>query len=412
MKISRNVCSKMWTDLTIDFKSKTFKHCCKQIPYKPNVNDIKALGKDFFIEYDLNMQNRKQMLFDNELPESCAFCKYQGENSIKHVWNTWSDEYINQFENTLLNEDQTFYIEIDIGNSCNLACIYCGPWSSTTWEKELNIRNSTIYDEEYNELILNLLIKWLETFPNNRNLTINMLGGEPLMIPETYSIIEKLMPVCKKFNHKPKMMITTNLFTKPKLLNRLFEILEKTSDIFSWEFSISIEDVGERAEMVRYGLDWETFNDNVSKIIDKVDYIYFTNTINIISLPYFDEWIKWAFDKMQDKKFGQDWSLSCNYVQDNFTDCAYIPKEYMKLSFIKESFLYHIQKYNGSTDLERVTEFIQHIDNIEGRLGTKKITNNFIKFWEELSIRRNLDYIEKNDVLKKIITESHKHVKI
>lgn len=403
MKISRNVCSKMWTDLTIDLKSKTFKHCCKQLPYKPNLADIKTLGKDFFINYDLNIKNRKQMLFENELPESCAFCKYQGENSIKHVWNSWTDEYINQNENVLLYEDQTFYIEIDIGNSCNLACIYCGPWSSTTWEKELNIKNSTSNNEEYNALVLKLLVEWIKTFPKNRKLTINMLGGEPLMIPETYAIIEKLIPACKKFDYKPKMMITTNLYTKPKLLDRLFEILEKTSGVFSWEFSISIEDIGERAEMVRYGLNWKVFEDNVGKIIDKVDYIYFTNTINIVSLPYFDEWIEWAFNKMQSKKFGHNWLLSCNYVQDNFTDCAYIPRDLIKLSFIKEKFLSHIQKNNISTETSRVKEFIQHIDNIEGRLGTKIADDNFVKFWRDLSNRRKLDYIERNDILKKII---------
>lgn len=411
MKSSRNVCSKMWTDVTIDLKTKTFKHCCKQVPYTPKKDELEELGKDFFLQYDLNKQNRKTMLFDDELPESCSFCKYQSGNAIKDVWNVWSEKYVAENISNLLETDCTTYIEIDIGNSCNLACIYCGPWSSTTWAKELGRPQSGGHENDYNHKVLSYLIQWMETFPKDREITINMLGGEPLMLPETYSIIEMLIPICKTFDVKPKMMVTTNLYTKPVLLSRLLKLLDETSDIFRWEFAISIEDVGNRAEMVRYHLNWEKFNENMDKIVDKVDYLYFTNTLNIISLPYFDEWIEWVFQKMADRKYGIKWALSCNYVQDNFTDSAYLSKDDVDFEKIRQTFLKLMESSGVSLELPKVKEFINHINNIEKRISSKKVSNEFVIFWKDITKRRGVDYINSNPALKKLI-ENYENDKI
>jgi sulfatase maturation enzyme AslB (radical SAM superfamily) len=222
LKNRQHVCSKLWTDVNIDLCNPKIRHCCKQTTYKTSIEELKSLGPNFFEKYQLNVDNKNKMLFEKELPDSCYFCKSAGDNSIMNVWNFWSDELVNNKRHLLLEETHTNYIELDIGNSCNMACVYCGPWSSTTWIKELNIpKKSNVINHEWKTEVFKNLKEWLKTFDTQSKITFNLLGGEPLMLTDTYDIVEELSDMCVGFKTKPVMMLTTNLNLKKTLIDKL-----------------------------------------------------------------------------------------------------------------------------------------------------------------------------------------------
>jgi sulfatase maturation enzyme AslB (radical SAM superfamily) len=394
MKNSQNVCSKIWTDVNINLCKPTIRHCCKQTSYKSSLDELKSLGPNFFEQYQLNIDNKKQMLFEGTLPDSCSFCKNANGNSIMNVWNFWSDDDVNQKRNTLLNERHTTYIELDIGNSCNMACVYCGPWSSTQWIKELGTKQkNTVINIEWKEEVFKNLKKWLLTFNLSEQLTFNILGGEPLMLSDTYSIVEELADMCRHFENKPVLMLTTNLNLKNSFLTRLLETVDKTKYVFEWIIAVSIEDVGERAEYVRYHLDWELFEKNINSIKNKVDSVYLTTTFTLFSLPEFKEFLDWSFKILGVENYSKTWRYSLNNVQDGFSDVAYLLSEQDN----SQDIIAHYENILITNNIEwnrYSDEFVGHLKNMSSRIGLLEPTAEFFKYWTDMGNRRGLDYFK------------------
>jgi len=387
-----NICSKMWTDTNINFQSKTFRHCCKQIGQWISLEEIDSLGPDVFEKHESNIENRKIAIEQNELPPACKWCIDTAPNNIKQVWNIWNDDIIEYKLPNLLHNNETTYIDLDIGKSCDLACVYCGPWSSTTWAKELDQPANNVIDQTWKTKVLDNLKEYLLNFDSDRDLTFNILGGEPLLIVDTYDIILYLSESCKHFNKKPVLMITTNLNCKPALLKRLLETIEKTRNIFSWNLSVSIEDIDKRAEAVRYHLDFENFENNLNAVKNKVDHLYLTTTFSIFSFANFHEFFNWSFDILGKNNYTRNWDYSLNNVQEGFTDLAYCPKELIDIDYIKNSYYNNIDGIK--VDAFKKQNVIDHLDNMYSRAGTKNINSQFIGFWEQMNLRRNLNYFE------------------
>jgi sulfatase maturation enzyme AslB (radical SAM superfamily) len=398
VKNKQNVCSKLWSDVNIDLCKPKIRHCCKQTAYKTSIDELKSLGPKFFEEYQLNVENKKKMLFEKELPDSCYFCKSAGNNSIMNVWNYWTDEFINDRRDYLLAETHTNYIEFDIGNSCNMSCVYCGPWSSTTWIKELSIpQKSNVINYEWKAEVFKHLKEWLKTFDTTSKLTFNLLGGEPLMLTDTYDIVEELADMCKGFKTKPVLMLTTNLNLKKSLIDRLLKTIAVTKDIFEWTIAVSIEDTGQRAEYVRYHLDWELFDNNLKTIKKHVDSIYLTTTFTLFSLPNFIEFIDWSFTTLGHNEYLKTWRYSLNNVQDGYSDVAYLLPEQDNTSEIISYYTDMLKEYNIEWD-RYSDEFVTHIKNMSNRIGTKDHTAEFFKFWKDIGTRRGIDYSTLNSL--------------
>ncbi len=388
----------MWTDLNINFQKKTFQHCCKQVHQPISLIEIDKLKADVFDFHERNVRNRKISIDHNMLPPDCQWCISTAPNNIKKVWNIWEDEDLDEYQKTndlatLKKTSRTAYIDLDIGNSCDLACVYCGPWSSTTWAKELGQIKSArnFIDPEWKEKILENLSLYLLKLDSTEKIVFNILGGEPLLIVDTYEIISYLSNNCKHFKQKPILMITTNLNCKPASLKKLLETLEETKDIFEWNISVSIEDINIRAEQVRYHLDFNKFENNLKAIKNAPDKIYVTATLSIFSFPNFHEFINWIFWVLGVENYNKTWDFTLNNVQEGFTDLAYCPRELIDIDKIKNTYNTLIKDITDRNE-HKVRNVMDHLDNMYQRSGTKKPGREFYGFWDKMSKRRNVDY--------------------
>lgn len=177
-----------------------------------------------------SMRKVRKQVICGERPEVCKPCfdlEDQGVESLRqrHIKNTIPESRINLYPNALnlLTDDYTMpfefpTMEIKLNNLCNLKCRMCNPLDSTNW-KDWDIV-VPFYKKENNYLVptVEKLVKkpgqyigpfddtdnWWTSFekllPHFRR--VEFAGGEPLMDPQHYKILDMLKPYGKDIEIK------------------------------------------------------------------------------------------------------------------------------------------------------------------------------------------------------------------
>ena len=176
---------------------------------------------------------RRQVLA-GERPDVCKPCfdlEDQGVESLRqrHIKGLIPEARINLYPNTLdnLREDYTMpfefpTMEIKLNNLCNLKCRMCNPLDSTSWQDWDEVK--PFYEKENNYLVPTVakLVRkpgqyigpfddtdnWWASFekllPYFRR--VEFAGGEPLMDPQHYKILDMLKP----YGHQIELKYATN----------------------------------------------------------------------------------------------------------------------------------------------------------------------------------------------------------
>ena len=172
---------------------------------------------------------RKQVL-NNERPDVCKPCfdlEDQGVESLRqrHIAGVIPEARANLYPNALdaLEEDYTMpfelpTMEIKLNNLCNLKCRMCNPLDSTSWKDWDQV--TEFYKKENNYLIptVDALVskpgQYIGPFDNSDNWwtsfekllpyfrRVEFAGGEPLMDPYHYKILDMLAPYGKNIEIK------------------------------------------------------------------------------------------------------------------------------------------------------------------------------------------------------------------
>jgi MoaA/NifB/PqqE/SkfB family radical SAM enzyme len=196
------------------------KACCRShVVGKIQDNSLEEIWNN-----DTMTRIRRQVL-SNERPPECAPCfelEDQGVESLRqrHIKNTIPESRINLYPNALnsLRDDFSMpfefpTIEIKLNNLCNLKCRMCNPLDSTNWKDWKEV--VPFYKKENNYLvpvIENLVTtpgKYIGEFDDSDNWwtsfekllphfkRVEFAGGEPLMDPQHYKILDMLKPYGK-----------------------------------------------------------------------------------------------------------------------------------------------------------------------------------------------------------------------
>ena len=176
------------------------------------------------------MRDVRKKILCGERPEVCKPCfdlEDQGVESLRqrHIKNAIPESRINLYPNALdaLRDDYTMpfelpTMEIKLNNLCNLKCRMCNPLDSTSWNDWEEVK--PFYEKEGNYLVktVDRLVnkpgkyigpfddtdKWWESFekllPHFRR--VEFAGGEPLMDPQHYKILDMLKPYAKNIEIK------------------------------------------------------------------------------------------------------------------------------------------------------------------------------------------------------------------
>lgn len=177
-----------------------------------------------------NMKEVRRQILNGERPQVCEPCfvlEEQGVESLRqrHIAGVIPEARINLYPNALdaLNDDFSMpfefpTMEIKLNNLCNLRCRMCNPLDSTSWTDWLEVKE--FYQAEGNPLpgIVQELglerSKYNGPFDNTDNWwssfekllpyfrRVEFAGGEPLMDPQHYKILDMLKPYGKNIEIK------------------------------------------------------------------------------------------------------------------------------------------------------------------------------------------------------------------
>lgn len=312
-KVSPSFCSAKWLQTTL-YLQNGFNHSCHhpsahKIPVEEVLADPSALHNSKF-----KKQQRAKML-NGERPSECDYCwkiedldkNYFSDRHYKTAdW--WAWDRVDEIAKSS-PADNVFpsYLEVSFSNACNFACAYCSPDISSTWMEDIEengnypVENGN-HDLEYLKGIgkfpykksdsnpyMDAWFKWMpEVLPHLK--VFRMTGGEPTMSKDVWRTLDYIIE-----NPQPQMQlaINTNLGTHTKLIDKLIDYINKLEDkVERIDVYTSVESVGQDANYVRDGLDYDYWYMNVKHVLARTNsLVAIMTTLNMLSLPTFNNFI-------------------------------------------------------------------------------------------------------------------------
>jgi MoaA/NifB/PqqE/SkfB family radical SAM enzyme len=255
------------------------------------------------------MQDLRKQFRRGEKPETCKLCweeEAAGKDSKRIHSQARLKELYQHVDWPNDTPDQLWFIDLKLGNICNLKCRICGSWSSSKWAaEELDYMPKGSNKKDHIAYQWLKQGKWPEESPdfwtNLKTLLpqikyFEFTGGEPWMIQEH---IDLLQFACQTGDAKHiDIHYNTNATQWPE---KLFDIWTEFGRV---DVAFSVDNVGKRFEYERYGANWERANEIIEVVNRKTNHPPSGNittqlcfTINIQNVYYLDELLDWADTK-------------------------------------------------------------------------------------------------------------------
>ena len=255
--------------------------CCNSDDKDKGKNVIsKSNGSPYKIYEEKNLKSawhssyyrkiRKQML-EGEKPEICTLCFREEEAGLESSRMRSNRKYMFDYESSETPPLNLKFLDLRLGNKCNLRCRMCSPYTSNSlvkeWE-ELSRQNLSKFitpitgDRVRIKNIANWPVlldfsKFLDFLPYIED--IYLTGGEPLFIPEYQDLLEYIIQ--KGFADNIKIRYNTNI-TKYDVKNlNLWKAFKHV------RLSVSIDAFGKLNDYIRYPSKWDLIENNLNQII-------------------------------------------------------------------------------------------------------------------------------------------------
>ena len=270
---------------------------------------------------------RRDFLYGHK-PATCQRCwneEAAGRVSKRMNSRIRLKEYYDNVDWNNLNPDQLWFIDLKLGNICNLKCRICGSWSSSKWAKEEIDYVSGLENRKEH-----LAYKFLQdgAWPRENpqfwdNLKIllpnikyfEFTGGEPFLIEQHFELLR--YAVEQGYSKNIEIHYNTNGTVFP-------EQAELWANFKHVEIAFSIDNVGARFEYERYGADWEEVQANIAKFTkmrsNKISTQLCTtmNVQNVYYLPEICDWISTqTFDHIYFNMLHDPWHMCISKMTDN-----------------------------------------------------------------------------------------------
>lgn len=290
----------MFTDLNIKFPYQSIKNCCKSSESKLSYDVVNNDKIDPFIENSEYLSRKADMIFLNQLPKhGCDTCIATEPNSLFRSWNEWEDrEFDNDELVGLYRKDSLNLYELVLNSTCDLKCVYCGPNDSSSWALELGEKKREP-TENWKKKVEHRLINHLKnkSYEEHPVYFFYFSGGEPTYNTETLDFINRIIQIVPK--EKALIVISTNLNTKPAVYKKFMQMIDDNKDVV-FVLDCSFEDIGDRCEAIRTGLNWERAMNNMDLALTKDNvYVRIAATPNLYSIPNTKQFLEYFVEKFK-----------------------------------------------------------------------------------------------------------------
>ena len=325
----KTFCSSPWFHVRLTYDG-SFESCS----WAKDSTRIESFKQQSLMQYYNSDQMKllRQQLLSGESPDICSTCIYEesfgklngrirqlnkSAIDIKNFALTCrSSPHYKNFEYSFNNEGEAnlapVELQIELGNTCNSACIMCRPEASSKLEQEfqkLHVINPQLFRQPEkieswtkDKKLVDRFVAELKEIPNIRY--IHFLGGETLYEESFYTICEELI------NHGLAKNIIVGTTTNGTIYNERVQNLIKHFKQF--HLGISIESAGELNDYIRWPGQIKEILPNVKNFLELRTshpnlFISLRITPNIFSIYELDK----LFEFMIDNKVISE---SCNIL--------------------------------------------------------------------------------------------------
>ena len=317
-----------------------------------NNNKIESmLNSDYF------KQTRLQMLND-EIPSACKRCFVEEANGkvSKRLEEMNRFNFDQEKAKKITESDGSIpidlqFVELRLGNLCNVKCRTCNPGSSSKWSSEYQILQTNLnfitpYPKSINCSWTESDSFWEDLLENSEQIELIYInGGEPTLVEKHWYCLERLIENGR--NEHITLWYNINMTNLPDKLIQLWSKFKKVI-VFA-----SIDDLDERNSYIRTGSKWDEIVSNLDKL-QSYSWIETSicQTVSWMNVYYLDEFYSYMR--------ARNLQVHLNLVYDPiFLNPTILPKELKniildkihsidswKLDFLKNHF-----KSNGSQSL-------------------------------------------------------------
>jgi hypothetical protein len=340
---------------------------------------------------------RLNMLSDQPSKE-CTKCYEQEQNGFFSMRNDSNRNYghhIADVDSTDSNgihpEFHIRYWDVRFSNLCNFRCRSCGPIFSSNWyndhvklyNKAPDVLGREMLRIEYAgrteddiEQQMQEHIPYLEQ--------VYFAGGEPLIMKEHYTLLEKLIDAGKT---DVRVQYNTN-FSELRFKDKhVFEYWKHFKNV---SVGASLDASGARAELMRKGTDWAQTLDNRQRMMEEVPHVDFyvsatVSTMNVLHvLDFHKEWTELGLIQAKD--------FNINICQSPEWYRIDILPEKFKQEVVIPAYQQHIAWLQPQDKLERATTGYKSLLNLLTAQDASHLLPRFIEEINKLDTIRNENF--------------------
>jgi len=261
------------------------------------------------------------------------------------------------------------FMDLKLGNICNLKCRICGSWSSSTYAAE-EIRYQTNKKNNFHYVMMQLgrwprreqrfwhdLDQHLESIRY-----LEFTGGEPFMIQEHFDLLEKLVE--RGYARDIEIHYNTNGTIFPVKAESVWRHFRHV------EIAFSIDDVGKRFEYQRSGADWNMVNGHIDLFRDMRSRnsnmtLQVCTTVSSFNVMYLDEVAAWIDQQAFDFVY---WNMLHDAPYFSIAGLTHEAKikvrEKLERAYFSQSNL---------REIKRIIEFMEQGSSTDGEILRKQI---------------------------------------
>jgi hypothetical protein len=354
---------------------------------------------------------RRRMLAGQEV-KACQICYREEANGYKShrivenkVWHKrCGEEAIRQLisrtaaDGTL--DDALQYVDLRLGNTCNMQCIMCQPRESSRWlpaaEKLIELCQDGELKSEWKLLstIDASRFEWyrnVEFWSNLRTFLpyvkeIILAGGEPFLIKEQFAFVKSCCELGEA-NHI-RLRYHTNGTVFPEEMTAYWKQFDMV------HFFVSLDGIGDVANYVRYPSNWKEIEDNIRRFDSlgentRTNFHFTTHALNIYRIPEVCDWAEKS-DLRNRKYFSNIQEYVCTSLVHHpaYLNIRVLPVEYKQV--ISEKIDGYMRKQMAGQATDKLTGILIFMNSEDH----SQRMPNLVEYTKVLDISRGTEFFE------------------
>lgn len=419
--LSPSFCGAKWYNATIWLGSGRTTSCHHPPAHFVPVEEVKQNYK--MLHNTPQKKDDRLKMQSGQRPTGCEYCwKIEDMYSDKvsdRVFKSmcYTDEELKEAKETPVSKDIDLKtLEIAFDRTCQFACSYCNPAFSTTWVKDikangpyLNLKtdgrehfthehnDDQLFEYKETNPYIEAFFQWWEADLHKTLRELRITGGEPLMSGHTWKLLNWFRE--NRGKSQTEFALNSNLGFDKDVLDRLLESLEG----IPFTLYTSNESIGNQAEYIRDGLNWNQWVDNMNYLLDskKLTRLNVMGTVNALCLDsltdFIDQIINW---KMKHGK--NQVSFSLNIMRfPSFQGLCVLPdnlRSFYRNKLLQWYELNRNNKFLEEAELNQIDRLINYLEKVKiphGEGFNRELAEkDFKRFYQQYDKRRNKNFNE------------------